>query len=155
MNKIKTFSLIIAFILIPSIIIAQNQTTGTNIAVNTKFTLKLTPLSDGKYSHTIEKSEPFTKVLDMNSVSNLFDEALEADKVQGIIAYSAFARSKNATLVIKSGLENPLSYVVMIKEDKKAQPAKTPVSNLFQNTISTEIWPLNATYIIISDFKDM
>lgn len=153
MKNIGTYFLIIALLLIPSVITAQNKT--TNIAVNTKFTLKVTPLGNGKYSYTVEKTEPFTKVLDMNSLSSLFSDPVETNKIEGIIAYSTFAGSKNATLAIKSGLDKPISYTLMIKEDKKEQLEKTSVSNLFSNTVSTEIWPLNVSYIVISDFTDM
>lgn len=123
------------------------------IELNSKFTLELTSEDSDNYGYNIISTESFEDEIKMSSAFKLLDEKLERNQIQGILAIGTFGSQRSVLLVIKSGLEFPLQYELLIDIKGKSKFKKTSTMDLIPGIPTTEIWPHNIHAIKIGSFQ--
>lgn len=142
----------ILFILLSIHLFGQKNKADNIIEMNTKFTLELQTKDSLTYTFKLVSKEPFTKEIEWSNARNYLDSVSLKNQIQGILTKGKFGSRTNTILLIRNGLDKPISYRLKIKVPQKRKPVKTSVVDLIPNVPSTELWPYKIEYIQFSDF---
>lgn len=132
---------------------AQEPEEQPVIPVNTQFVWKLETTDSIRYTCRLVKKEPYEEDIDLNDRRVILSAEVPDGYIHGIFGYGEFGRRRNCILLLKSGLDRPLSYRLVIKQSEAGQPAETSVLNLYPQLLSIELWPYAIEYAIPSDFE--
>jgi len=151
MKRICTLAFALIFII--STLHGQKSKELDTVKMNTKFTLKLETLDSIHYSFKMVHTEPFYQKINFSDSKPLFEESVGEGYIQGIFTYGEFGDKTNCFLLLKNGLNQPLSYDLKIKIKNKRKPVETSVVDLFPNIVSVELWSYDIEYLIFSNFE--
>jgi len=149
----KKYVFTVFLMLVLSHCIGQKDNPTNTVKFNTRFTLALQTDDSLNYTYTIKSQEAFYKTVNLSETTSLFDSIVPLGEIQGIFTYGKLGNNLNVFLMLKSGLNQPLTYELKIKKSNKRKPVKTSVVRLHPNVASTELWPYNIDYIEFSGFK--
>lgn len=125
-------------------------TNEIEIAINTKFTIKVTKLDELNFKYEILKTEPYNKKLEMWNTENLFNENGETETIE---FYFAETTNNSNMLVMQSRSKYSIKFKSEIQTEENGKFNEIQNVGTHKGSKTTESWAKKTYKIRLSNFE--